>query len=145
MSDKDKRELKNQKHFSVRIAVFSFATIFMFGSIYISRVALSPIASVPSNNRLAENYLIPTPSIEQESVEISTSSAVLGVNQEAPCIVTVFNKKYDLSTFIKTDTDKSVFECGADVSKKYLNVYGKDLKIIFKYEIDQKGDLINQE
>lgn len=144
----DKRTLKNQKHFSLRITVFGSLALFMFGSIYLSRI-VSPTSvaknSVTKSTSQTLTYLIPSPAIEIESEEISTTSAVLGADSDLICLVTINDKKYNLTNYPNLQKEKDIFDCGSDATKKYKLVYGEDLKVVFPYEIDSKGNFLNHE
>lgn len=51
------------------------------------------------------------------------------------CIITLFNNKYDVTSFRREHPGGNIFKCGEDMTEEYRSQHGLDLKQIERFKI----------
>ena len=127
---------ENKKHLVSRLFIYLLLGIAIFSTVYAAQKVLNPPIPIQSPKKLpSETVITPTPSLGDGEV-------VMAENADR-CIVTIMDKRYDVTDFKSEHEGGDVFICGADMSKDYNKEHGKDLERAFPYEIDSEGKFIN--
>lgn len=115
-----------------RLIVFVLLGVAVYSSIYAAQ-KLNPKKVSLSEKVAGAITLTPTPAIDSEE-------KVTGER----CIITLMEKKYDVTDFRELHKGGNLFVCGTDMSEKYIAKHGKDEKRPSLLLIDDKGNFVNK-
>jgi len=127
---------------------------FATGLVVTSTVLITSTAAV----RLA--YATPSVSEPERSSEVSEGGSIFGVDTtnieptlplESPtpkavlpqsgCVVTIFGKRYNITTLVNSHSGGNVFTCGADMTASYRSRHGTDVSRMNRYLINSNGSV----